>query len=306
MWNTTAALGSALWLGNDGVLVLGIADSTGTPTGGQVTIDRSNNLSANGLYGSWVQSYGSIMCNSGQFYIGANTGYGFGRNATSGTWSWFETTNTNLTLDTFGTLTARGDIKSSGNMVCSGTSGIQFNHFTVQWLAWAVDTATAGCTWFYNGTYQGYLIKSQAGTPVVQIYLDPATPQMIALYYPSNAALGWTFYYSDRRLKSDIKPSTIDALGIINQIPVHDLILTTPFEDAVPQHWPCSLIADELEPLIPLAYIKGKQVEGGGILHDRIGELPLICTMVRAMQQLTEQNAALMARIETLEARTLH
>jgi hypothetical protein len=301
MWNTTAALGSALWLGNDGVMWLGIADSNGTPTGGQVSIDRSNNLSANGLYASYIQSNGSIMCNSGTFYIGANTGYGFKRDPGTGTWSWFEaTSNINATLDATGVLTTRS------NYVCQGALGIQFSHFTAQWLAWSVDTATAGCVWFYNGTYEGYLIKSQAGTPVVQIYLDSGPPQMIALYYPSNAALGWSMYWSDRRLKSDIKPSTIDALGIINRIPVHDLILTTPFKDAEPQHWPCSLIADELEPLIPLAYVKGKQVEGGGILHDRIGELPLICTMVRAMQQLTEQNAALMARIETLEARTLH
>jgi hypothetical protein len=119
------------------------------------------------------------------------------------------------------------------------------------------------------------------------------------IWWPDNNFAGWTIVWSDRRLKSNIRPATIDALGLINRLTVHELDLLPPVPHAVSQHWDCALIADEVEEVIPLAVVNYEEGEG----YAQIREMPLIATMARAIQQLTEQNVALMARMEQLEQR---
>jgi hypothetical protein len=114
----------------------------------------------------------------------------------------------------------------------------------------------------------------------------------------------WPVTVSDRRLKSGLKPATLDALAILNQLQVYDADLASPIADQPSKHWDCALIADELEPLIPQAYMKGQAAsEGQPEIYDNINTLPLVCTLIKAVQQLTTQNAALTSRIAALEAR---
>ena len=184
-----------------------------------------------------------------------------------------------------------------GNMI-AGNQGIAYN-LTQAYNFHAFGTDSGYFRWYLNGGYAGMLVRTDLsnGTPIYEMHLDSGTPQMIGSY--PGGQIGWSMYWSDRRLKSDIEPANIDALDIINQLPVHALTITNPFKDAEPQHWPCALIADELETLIPTAYIKARGAENGGLDYDRIGELPLICTLVRAVQQLTDQ-------VRELQARTTH
>ena len=117
------------------------------------------------------------------------------------------------------------------------------------------------------------------------------------IWWPDNNFAGWTIVWSDRRLKSNIRPATIDALGLINRLTIHELDLLPPVPHAVSQHWDCALIADEVEEVIPLAVVNYEEGEG----YAQIREMPLIATMARAIQQLTAQNAALFARVDQLE-----
>ena len=110
----------------------------------------------------------------------------------------------------------------------------------------------------------------------------------------------WATSASDRRLKSNIRPSTVDALGIIEQLKVVSADIK--FPNFASHHWDCALIADEVRPLIPVAYIPpidpktGEPDEGREDAYAALSPLPLITTLIKAVQQLS-------ARVEQLEGK---
>jgi hypothetical protein len=141
----------------------------------------------------------------------------------------------------------------------------------------AVSTGNGGSVAFYN------IYGNGSGTAV-------------ALSDAVGGYVQWTYTVSDRRLKSNIKPSG-DALALLNKIKVHELDLTWPVSepekrrDASPvkQHWPFSIIADEIKDLYEVAFID-KQTDAG---YHSIRELPLICALVKSVQQLSSRLEAL-------------
>jgi hypothetical protein len=141
-----------------------------------------------------------------------------------------------------------------------------------------------------DGGYQGRLIRSydtgDGWTGGHQMMVHGSG--IMGFWWPNGGFVYWYINWSDRRLKRNIKPASIDALGQINRLTFHELDLLPPVPHAVSQHWDCALIADEVEEVIPLAVAR----HGGG--YAQINELPLVATMARAIQQLT-------ARIEQLE-----
>jgi Collagen triple helix repeat (20 copies)/Chaperone of endosialidase len=146
----------------------------------------------------------------------------------------------------------------------------------------------------------GVVPVSNAGlTPVTQWGIE-AGGAFITAYYvtgPTTATVRWATTPSDRRLKSNVQPAAIDALAIVNQLNVVSCEIAPPGFEA--QHWDCALIADEVEPLIPCAYIGPAPDDPnmpGLQSFAALSPLPLITTLVRAVQQLT-------ARVEALEAR---
>jgi hypothetical protein len=108
-------------------------------------------------------------------------------------------------------------------------------------------------------------------------------------YFPVN--------WSDRRLKSNIAPATDDALSIINRMQVYSGILQIPWDGAPAQDRRFMLMADEIKDLLPEAYVHVPLAQGappGSEQYDGINDQPLMCALVRAVQQLTE-------RLEKLE-----
>jgi hypothetical protein len=109
-------------------------------------------------------------------------------------------------------------------------------------------------------------------------------------------------------LKSNITKSTYDALAAINALNVVSCDMKFDLLDDAPSYrWDCALIADEVEPIIPMAYVApityhddNSGVEKTSLAYLR--ELALTTTLIKAVQQLTEQVQALQARLATLEA----
>jgi hypothetical protein len=106
------------------------------------------------------------------------------------------------------------------------------------------------------------------------------------------------FVASDRRLKSNIQPSSFDALGALNALPVRSCDLKMPRPDSPLEHWDCSLIADEVERLIPIAYSPASR-SGEVEAYASLRLLPLVATLVRAVQQLTARLVDLETRMAT-------
>ena len=140
---------------------------------------------------------------------------------------------------------------------------------------------------------------------------------------PTNAVIGahdfpGTWYYafidyvSDERIKSNIAPSQIDALGILKQVPIdqYDIrpevagvfrSLRMHGRDAPTSsdHVAIGLVAQKLQALIPEAVYIGPQPGGSALPEDCHNiTLPAITPyLIRAVQQLT-------ARLEALEGQT--
>jgi hypothetical protein len=111
--------------------------------------------------------------------------------------------------------------------------------------------------------------------------------------------ISWATSASDRRLKHHLKRASVDALAIINQVKVWACDME-PFPGAPRQPWDCALIADEIEPLIPRAFMPRMDEEKG---LEGINTLPLVATLVRAVQQLTDRVETLEAKLATRERR---
>jgi hypothetical protein len=75
------------------------------------------------LVGGYVRSTGSMMCDSGTFYVANNLNYYLARNGTDGAWRFVENGTTNCTIDAGGSLTTRTNI-SSGGQIWSGSDVI--------------------------------------------------------------------------------------------------------------------------------------------------------------------------------------
>jgi len=109
--------------------------------------------------------------------------------------------------------------------------------------------------------------------------------------YSTGASVWWgATVNSDRRLKSAVVPCEFDALATLAALPMYSCDLKSPVNDEL-THWHCSLMADEVEQVLPEAH-QPPPVEGS---YAGIHALPLLCAAIRAIQQLT-------ARVATLEA----
>jgi hypothetical protein len=91
---------------------------------------------------------------------------------------------------------------------------------------------------------------------------------------------------SDRRLKSNIEECKVDALGRINAIPVHSCDVAVPRHEDRKYHRDCAIIADEVRDVIDHSVIDPPPDEQG---YQQIDTFPIVCTLIKAVQQLTQQ-----------------
>lgn len=114
----------------------------------------------------------------------------------------------------------------------------------------------------------------------------------ISAWIGAGAATCWwsATLNSDRQLKSNIVPCAFDALAMIEQLPIYSADLAR--VDGSKVHWNCSLIADEVEQVLPEAY-QPAPVEGS---FSGLHPLPLITTLFQAVKQLVDRVAVLETR----------
>jgi len=124
-----------------------------------------------------------------------------------------------------------------------------------------------------------------------------ASQTSVSIYCNSSSfSVSWAASASDRALKRNIRPVQCDALARVRAVQVHDL-------DYVPrdlpddwqpifEHWDCSLIADEVEAVMPFAVIPAppplpERPDAKG--YASLNTLHLVATLWRAVQQLADE-----------------
>lgn len=99
----------------------------------------------------------------------------------------------------------------------------------------------------------------------------------------------WTFSNpivnpSDIRLKENVKESTVNALGIINSIPVREFDWKSDGH-----HQAVGIIADELEKVDPGLVRGGGEDESGDIIPKGIDSMYLVGYLIKAVQELSDE-----------------
>ena len=95
---------------------------------------------------------------------------------------------------------------------------------------------------------------------------------------------------SDIRLKEHIKPSTVDALNMIEQIKIREFDWKDGRAD---KHQKIGMVADEIEKLDPLLSVGGGTDENGGIVYKSVDTFYLVGYLVKAVQELSAKVKAL-------------
>jgi hypothetical protein len=210
-------------------------------------------------------------------------------------------TNVNGALTVQGSASLQGQT-SAANLIAGG-NGVNYG-LTGTVFAFGFDGY--GETIVMNGGNRGYIARGQGdGVTTAGVYQFWSNGSLLGVAWPGNSG-NIAFTGCDARLKSNVEDSG-DALPTLMALQVHEFDYTTPGFNAPPVHWPFGLIAQEVEPLLPPAYIppptapppppptpgqrEGEPPVGYAGLHD----LPLVALLVKAVQQLV-------ARIEALEA----
>jgi len=104
--------------------------------------------------------------------------------------------------------------------------------------------------------------------------------------------------WSDRRLKTDVKPASRSALDLIHAVQVYEADIASPIDKSI-RHHDFALMADEIEQVIPLAYIPPVS----DINYAAINTNPLVMTLWRAVQELSSEVRDLQAEVAALKAR---
>lgn len=216
-------------------------------------------------------TFGTVMNTAGTFYVGGNTNYYLGRNAGDGTWFFVENTQWNFQVR------ADGLVESRAEAIIGG-GGVKFARF-----------GAANSFLFYHD-----------GLGNVRGWVD------------NNAATDYLVgSWSDRRLKEDIEDSTFDCLAVVNKLPLKryrwkkqptDANRPDVRRDGDDAVVPVGLVAQDVGAVFPAGAYPGLKTTGGEGLWA-LNNQALIAALIGAVRQLTQQNAALGARVEQLEQR---
>jgi hypothetical protein len=231
-------------------------------------------------------------------------------NGSNGVRSWIGASAVVMTLDGGGTLGIANNASIPGGLGVTYAGGHSFRftwdgQFPHAIVDNAADIQLASTSWV-NGNFattsyvngQGYATQSWVtgsfilGDNLTWMGLN-GNGNIYADYgRPFQGQVQWAIIWSDQRLKANIRPTETDALGLLNRLAVYSCDYTAPIEGARVEHWDCALIAREVGELIPNAYTKALNDKS----YDTVRDLPLIATLIRAVQQLTERVTALEAR----------
>jgi len=195
------------------------------------------------------------------------------------------TLSSNLTLSAGGITLNNSSAYVAASYLRQNAHNFQFNYVlngTLNQFACSIDGA-------YN-----VIVKSISVPPftasIDTMALNGAGGSMGA--WSGGSGAQWTVAVSsDRRLKSNLAPPDKDALAAVNAIPVYQCDMTQPIEGAESFHWDWAVIADEVQPVLPLGVIPPNDAFPYAGMRD----YPFIPMLIKAVQQLT-------ARVAELEA----
>lgn len=188
-------------------------------------------------------------------------------------------------------VTAGGGLVSFTCPISVASSGIVYSTYGTQNIALRQTQGTfefdaivnaASFPLIYSGSPGGNLAA------IYSFYVNGSTGQGVCYYGPSST-ISWSITFSDRRLKRNIQRTKFDALAAINALTVYSCDFHSPLPGAVAEYWNCAVLADEVGDILPEAYAAPLDEHN----FASVKELPLIATLVRAVQQLTERVAAL-------------
>jgi hypothetical protein len=246
------------------------------PTGTEASVHLAgtgSNTGARAYFGMDTRNWSAGVLGNGTFQIADET---------AGTYR--------MLIDLGGTINFNGNLGLTNNSI-----GISFARWSTNshGLEWRTVTAAGvgACAYHVDDTDAGFLLRSDhsGNTALYYVQLDGANGRVIAYYAGGTPYyVYWPVTFSDRRLKSNIQPATKDALDVVRRINVYEAdVPTSPLPDAQSLHWDYTLMADEMADLIPAAYLAPEDN------FATIRELPVIATLVRAVQQLADRVDAL-------------
>jgi len=270
-WTTT------IWQYHGGLVQFGVP----------ITVPGTGDLIRFGNSGSTLYSDPSWLAlgESGAGSDGGQWRYMFNRGTGQRQWTRYDVANM-MTLDGQGNLacasgfwcggggTTSGDHSVGGNLYVGNTVYSYGNYTNIMW---------EGICNEYNGWGNGIWYAFRWDGSTFYVAFNGGT---YSNYVP--LALG-----SGRALKSDIVPTSFDALAAINRIPLHEYSMRTrPDSAAQPlTRFLCGFIAEDIKDEIPNSvHTSGPDVQVGMPQWQ-----PIVGALMRAVQQLTE-------RVEQLEA----
>ena len=189
----------------------------------------------------------------------------------------------------------------------SGIAGIWSNKYwngsaAVSSGVWLLNRGTDGLLRVrnYEGTMSYPLVSmsSNAGNRIGGMSCGSATSMNIRGDWGSTTTpkyMSVTVTSSDPKLKNDIRPSTIDALDIIDAIPLHSFNWNDSGD-----HWCVGFIAPELYEIDKNLARKPENEEDG---YWSVNDFYLSGLQTKAIQELSAENNELRNKITSLEAR---
>ena len=259
---------------------------------------------------------GQITSTGGYFVVAPN--YYLVRSSSDGAWRFVENGNTHFTLDAVGNLTIPGSF-SAPHAVCSDFGGgpggaaslhcwNTANQLTFRWyggqnLAYRIDEAVE------------FSICTQSNAQDLQVFSTSGGPTGVGLGFADRSGTRGSCYadgWSDVRIKQDIRPTEVDALSLVEAIPVRAFSYTPAMADlyasmgkrqrvAGDADVRIGFVAQELQEHIPEAVYRlpgdVHQPDGSPLPDDAllIAQQPIVPFLVRAVQQLAARLAALEA-----------
>jgi len=233
---------------------------------------------ANGIR-AWVGGSGPIQLmtldGAGNLATHGNINTGALNSASVGTGPITASTiNASGLITTSANISANGGISSNSNIYAAGAYGGPDNG---------------------GGVIQGYSghgFSFNWGAPYAYIRIDGDQLQLA------------TNPPCDERIKQNIRPSPVDALGILNAVPIDEFEIKAEVvgwmsrREAGPEHVPIGIVAQKLQALIPEAISITPQSYGSPLPADLLTlvDAKLTPYLLRAIQQLTE-------RVQLLEAK---
>jgi hypothetical protein len=197
---------------------------------------------------------------------------------------------TNISTDTgiTGTLSASGDVKSTGgNLIANNcttyNAGVAGGFIT--------DGGRLGLVSGSSSIYpQIIFVTNKSTTRYTQLRSNNTSGTYTLTLPNSTGTLATTS--SDIRLKENIKDSEVSGLDLINKIELKQFDWKSEAREGAP-HWKIGMIADELEELDENLTFGGGENEDGSMNVKGIETTCLISYLVKAVQELSAEVKAL-------------